>query len=85
MSGTATAIPSRLNCSKGNPAGVSRADRCRSAKSVDTAAHIARGLAAAHDKHIAHRDLKPNVFLTPTRGVNILDFGFRLSDECGEE
>jgi hypothetical protein len=39
-------------------------------------AKIAQGLAAAHDKQIAHRDLKPdNVFLTPTGGVKILDFG----------
>ena len=45
-------------------------------KAVDIAAQIARGLAAAHDKQIAHRDLKPdNVFLTPTGGVKILDFG----------
>ena len=45
-------------------------------KAVEIAAHIARGLAAAHDKQIAHRDLKPdNVFLTPTGGVKILDFG----------
>ena len=45
-------------------------------KAIDIAAQIARGLAAAHDKQIAHRDLKPdNVFLTPTGGVKILDFG----------
>src|SRR6185503_14055418 len=45
-------------------------------KAVDIAAQVARGLAAAHDKQIAHRDLKPdNVFLTPAGGVKILDFG----------
>jgi eukaryotic-like serine/threonine-protein kinase len=54
-------------------------------KAIDIAAQIARGLAAAHDKQIAHRDLKPdNVFLTPTGGVKILDFGLaRNTSEQG--
>jgi serine/threonine protein kinase/WD40 repeat protein len=45
-------------------------------KAVDVALQVARALAAAHDKRIAHRDLKPgNVFITRQGPVKVLDFG----------
>lgn len=45
-------------------------------RALDIAAHVARGLAAAHEKGIVHRDLKPeNIFVLADGRAKILDFG----------
>src|SRR5437868_12963797 len=45
-------------------------------KTIDYAAQVTHGLAAAHEKGIVHRDLKPdNLFVTKDDRVKILDFG----------
>ncbi len=55
-------------------------------KVIDYATQAAAGLAAAHDKNLVHRDLKPdNLFITNDGRIKILDFGIAkltvLTDE----
>ncbi|MFZ5440635.1 MAG: serine/threonine-protein kinase [Myxococcota bacterium] len=63
---------------------LTRERRLHPARAVDLTCQVLRGLAAAHDKGVVHRDIKPgNVFITRTHDVHgrerelakVLDFG----------
>ena len=55
-------------------------------KAIDFARQTALGLAAAHDKAIVHRDVKPeNLFITNDGRIKILDFGIAKLTQAGDD
>jgi serine/threonine-protein kinase len=53
-------------------------------RSVDVLTQVCRGLSAAHERGLIHRDLKPgNIFVMPDDSVEIIDFGVAHMTNAG--
>ena len=53
-------------------------------RSVDVLTQVCRGLGAAHERGLVHRDLKPgNIFVMPDDSVEIIDFGVAHMTSAG--
>ena len=63
-----------------------QAGRLSTREALGFGVQIARGLATAHARGVAHRDLKPqNLFVTTAGVVKILDFGLAHVDSSSSE